>query len=53
MCIWRAVREEGSELGIWPEPRALSPQSLAGIGIIENKELELRRDAGKSILEQR
>lgn len=25
MRIWRGIRGEGSELEIWPEPRALPP----------------------------
>ncbi len=44
MHIWRAVRGEGSELGIWPEPRVLphilgwDRKSWGGEGMLETVE---------------
>ncbi len=43
MCIWRAVRGEGSELRVPPPPPPLQVRT----GIVVSAEKGWRRDAGK------
>ncbi len=45
MCIWRAIRGEGSELGILARTQ-ITPQQVR-IGIVLSAEKGWRRDAGK------
>ncbi len=46
MRIWRAVRGEGSELGIWPGPKS-SPYPLVGCKRTGSVELGWWRDSGR------
>jgi len=49
MRIWLAVRGEGSELRIWPDPRVL-PLTLEIMGIYERTQLNVGWRGGGGML---